>query len=180
GQLAGTLILLEATGDARLRALADEHAGALMDAGASWTATPDLAFAHGRAGIFYALLRWQQVTGGALPVWFPGALEALARAHPAWQRARKSSPAAPVLGRTWCNGSAGLTLLWTLAHEQTGEARHLKRARASLRTTLSVTGPAGGDLCCGLAGRAYAALAVARVLPREGLRARAQELAVAA
>ena len=43
-----------------------------------------------------------------------------------------------------------------------------------------MTAPAGGDLCCGLAGRAYAALAVARVLPREGLRARALELAVAA
>jgi serine/threonine-protein kinase len=180
GQLAGALILLETTGDPRLRALADEHAAVLLDSAASWTDTPDLAFAHGRAGMLYALLRWQQVTGGTLPAWFPGALEALARAHPAWQRARKSRPAAPILGRTWCNGSAGLTLLWTLAHEQTGEPRHLKRAQAALRTTLSVTAPAGGDLCCGLAGRAYAALAVARVLPREGLRARALDLAVAA
>jgi len=180
GQLAGTLILLEATGDARLRALADEHAGALLGpVPPAWTTIPDLAFAHGRAGILHALLRWRELTGGSLPDWFWDALEDLARAQPAWQRARKG-PLAVVLGRTWCNGAAGLTLLWSKAFEQTGERRHLQRARAALRTSLAVTGPASGDLCCGLAGRAYAALAVARALPREGLRARALALAVAA
>jgi eukaryotic-like serine/threonine-protein kinase len=177
GQLAGALGLLEATGDARLRALVDEHAKVLSRQA---PVMPDLAFAHGRAGILHSLLRWRKVTGGALPEWFAGALEDLAREQPAWQRARKRAQFSNILGRTWCNGAAGLTLLWTAAFEETGTKKYLALARSTLRTSLGVTGPATGDLCCGLAGRAYAALAVARVLPRAGLRARAQELALAA
>jgi hypothetical protein len=174
GQLAATVVLLEATGDGRLAALADEQARALLDAPA-WAASPDLAFAHGRAGIFHALLRWRQATDGVLPPWFWPALDRTAAQQPAWQRARRRA-----LRPTWCNGAAGMALLWTAAFAQSSDGRALRLARAAAHASLRATSVAGGDLCCGLAGRAYAALAVERVAPGEGFRAGALELAVRA
>jgi hypothetical protein len=174
GQLAGTVVLLEATGDARLAALADQQARLLLD-DPTWAARPDLAFAHGRAGIFHALLRWRRATGAALPRWFWPALDHTAAQQPAWQRPRRRA-----LRPTWCNGAAGMALLWTAAFEERGDRRTLRLARAAAHTSLTATSVAGGDLCCGLAGRAYAALAVERVAPGEGFRAGALELAVRA
>jgi serine/threonine-protein kinase len=170
GQLTGTLVLLEATGDDRLRGLADRHARALLGAPA-WTRGADRALAHGQAGPFYALLRWARTTGGTLPAWFWSALDRLAREAGPWLRARESAQK-PVLDRTWCNGSAGLALLWAAASAQRG-ARFARLARSAARAGLAASHLAGGDLCCGLAGRAYALLAA-------GMRAEALSLAAAA
>ena len=180
GQLLGALVLHEATGDERLRALCDRHARKLMGSGGPppWTEAGDLALAHGRAGPLYALLRWQRSTGGALPDWFRPALDRLAAEQDAWFEARQSRQKV-VLDRTWCNGRAGLTLLWAAAAEQPGwlfpYGRLLGKAA---RASLSAPGPAGGDLCCGLAGRAYAGLAAARLFDDERLHQ--QVLSVAA
>jgi serine/threonine-protein kinase len=170
GQLAGALVLLEATGDQRLRALADRHAGVLLGARA-WTRGADRALAHGQAGPFYALLRWARATGSALPAWFWSALDRLALEAGPWLRARESTQK-PVLDRTWCNGSAGLALLWAAASTERG-ARFARLARSAARAGLDSATLAGGDLCCGLAGRAYALLAA-------GLRPQALALAASA
>jgi len=171
GQLTGALVLHEATGDERLRALCDRQAQKLIGTGAPppWTEAADLALAHGRAGPLYALLRWQRSTGGTLPTWFPQALDRLAAEQEPWFEARQSKQKV-VLDRTWCNGWAGLTLLWAAAAEQPGWLFPYGRlVGGAARASLSAPGPAGGDLCCGLAGRAYAGLAAARLFDDERL-----------
>jgi eukaryotic-like serine/threonine-protein kinase len=179
GHLAGTLILFEATRDPRLAALAEEHAQALLRSTA-WTTSPDLSFAHGRAGIFHALLRLERITGSGLPGWVLGQLERTAGETPAWEQKRRSAPRAEVLTRSWCNGSAGMTLLWAAAFARTQDRRYQRLARAAARASLTAAARAGGDLCCGLGGRAYALLAADGAVPGAGFRQNALSLAVAA
>jgi serine/threonine-protein kinase len=67
--------------------------------------------------------------------------------------------------RSWCNGAAGLVLLWARAYEHTPSPFYLDRARRAARTLLHHTSGVMGDLCCGLGGRAYALLAMDRIEP---------------
>ncbi|HEU4406667.1 MAG TPA: lanthionine synthetase LanC family protein [Polyangiaceae bacterium] len=185
GHLASSLLLFEATGDRRLRALAAEQAGPLLGrprarARPAWTRDANLSFAHGRAGVAHALLGWHRAEGLEPPAWLIDELVRLARESVAWGRERQRAPRAAVLTRSWCNGAAGLTLLWARAYEQTGDARFRRLAQAGARRGVTAAAEAGGDLCCGLAGRAYAALAAERVAPGAGHREDAVALAVRA
>ncbi|HWO08077.1 MAG TPA: lanthionine synthetase LanC family protein, partial [Polyangiaceae bacterium] len=178
GHLLATLTLLKATGDARLADLAREHGRKLAapEAGRDrpvWTRSPDVSFAHGRAGVVFALLRLRRALGVALPPWFGAELERLTQAPP---HARNLSERGATLPQSWCNGAAGTTLLWAAAHEDERHPRFLRLARASLRRCLRAPGAAGGDLCCGLTGRAYAALAMCRVAPGRAPRQHAHAL----
>lgn len=61
----------------------------------------------------------------------------------------------------WCNGSAGYVHLWTTAHVATGDGRWEELAeRAAWDAYLTPTTIT--QLCCGLAGQAYALLAMYR------------------
>jgi len=124
---------------------------------------PSLGMAHGWGGLLYAALLWSQSSGAEPPA---GTGERLAQlealAQPAgrgliWPRAVGATPDG--LAETWCNGAAGLAHLWTLAYTSYGDESYARLAERAAQS--AVDGPdAMGDLCCGLAGRAYAALAL--------------------
>ena len=70
-------------------------------------------------------------------------------------------------------------LLWTKAHEATGDAVYLDAARRAAERAATAP-PAGSDLCCGNGGVAYALLELER-LDRGGTwHPRARELAARA
>ena len=119
--------------------------------------------AHGWGGILYATLRWSRAAGTPVPAAFPERLGELAAwATPLGRGVHwplQLSPGIPqpedVPG--WCNGPAGLVHLWTLSHRSFGRDKYLELARASAWSAWEAPG-AFPDLCCGLAGRAYALL----------------------
>jgi serine/threonine-protein kinase len=168
GRLAAVTVLHEERADATLRELGDRLAGVLLE-GAGARGLP--SFAHGAAGVHHALLRWSLVTGFDLPDVFFASLEALPGAP--------LPPLEPELARSWCNGAAGLALAFVAATERTGRAGYLEAARRFAVEAAAEDG-AYGSLCCGLAGRAYALLALERIDPVGTWRRRAWELAILA
>jgi eukaryotic-like serine/threonine-protein kinase len=62
----------------------------------------------------------------------------------------------------WCNGSAGFVHLWLQAHAVLGHAEWERLAEAAAWSTWDAGEEDSIDLCCGLAGRAYALLAFFR------------------
>ncbi|MFK4038910.1 lanthionine synthetase LanC family protein [Nonomuraea wenchangensis] len=124
-----------------------------------------LGAAHGWAGCLFALLRWARASSSPPPEGVIGFLDQLgALAHPAgrgllWPVKAGGPRPDPLLGASWCNGTAGLVPLWWLARELTGERRYEERARGAAWSAYEAPLPGPADLCCGLAGRAYALLA---------------------
>jgi serine/threonine-protein kinase len=55
----------------------------------------------------------------------------------------------------WCNGSAGMVFLWTLAAERLGDPAFRALAEGAAWNTWEAA-DGNANLCCGLAGRAYA------------------------
>lgn len=148
----------------QFRMLGEEMAG--------WAATggpPRLGIAHGQAGICYALLAAARGRGLPLPAGLPHALERLAAAAiegghgldwpinwpPGDGPARSCAPG-------WCRGAAGFVHLWVLAHDQYGAPRYLELATGAARSAWLHPDRSNADLCCGLAGRAYALLRLYR------------------
>lgn len=129
-----------------------------------------LGIAHGWAGFLYALMQWKRTQGKE-----PGdgirarlqQLEELGEERGSGMRwkirldARRRSPTQYMTG--WCNGSAGMVFLWTLAHEAYREARFLRLAEKAARNAWESSEQAS-TLCCGTAGSAYALLALHRVV----------------
>jgi serine/threonine-protein kinase len=62
----------------------------------------------------------------------------------------------------WCNGSAGHVVLWTTAARTFGDERHLDLAIGAAWDVWDAP-DTSCTLCCGLAGRAYALLALYRL-----------------
>jgi serine/threonine-protein kinase len=115
--------------------------------------------AHGWAGLLYSTLRWSTASGHPLPSLFPSRLAELAergRDGAAWPR----GPRDPVVWPGWCHGSAGHTLLWVLAHRSLGGDEHLALAEQAAMHTWRHPLEGSCTLCCGLAGQAYALLAL--------------------
>jgi hypothetical protein len=159
--------------DPRLQRLANMVARRILRraarASCGWAHIDLLGFARGRAGVFYALLDWSLSFSRPLPASFFQGLVALAAeveqigtaGAPLHNRRRPP----PWLQRSWCNGSAGMTLLWLKAYEHSGSAEYLELARAAATFTLGHRDSGPADLCCGLGGRAYACLAMHRFEP---------------
>jgi hypothetical protein len=127
-----------------------------------------LGIAHGWAGIVYAILRWREASGHSTGDQLAIRLDELAgsaqRAEDGlrWPRVRQDRAArASDFVPSWCNGSAGFVHLWLTAERVLGDVGYRELAIGAARDTL---GPAesGIDLCCGLAGRGYALLALHR------------------
>jgi serine/threonine-protein kinase len=174
GLLLGSALLLEALPAAldtsALRTLGDtlhdsvwqqlQHQPPLRQS----TQLRSLGAAHGWAGLLYALLRWSEASGTPPPAGLDERLAQLAAlGQPAGRGLRwPHEPGAPAadtaLSASWCNGAAGYVYLWTLAHNQRNEDSFLRLAQKAAWSAYEGQAAAPGDLCCGLAGRAYALL----------------------
>jgi serine/threonine-protein kinase len=203
GGLVGGALLLEALRAARvdtgpLRAFLARRAseaaarlGALPPVGESsgeGRELPHLGIAHGWAGVLYAQILARRALGRVLPAALSQRLVQLAAlAEPdgrgaAWNGTlRHGGPTAetPAHAPGWCSGSAGHVLLWTLAHEVTGERRHLELAeRAGWHAWEHPD--RHPRLCCGLAGRGFALLRLYRAIGDPAWLERARSLAARA
>ncbi len=166
GVLATALGLRRHIDDARLDALIETVRGRVVAA----PALPGPALAHGRAGVQRTLISSARATESAaiVPDLEPPNVELV----------RSRAPAG--LGLSLCNGLAGFVLLWVSAFEATGDARWLDAAQTAapaLESDLAADYN-GGNVCCGLGGRAYALLAIARIDPSGEWRPRARALAL--
>ena len=191
GLLLGACLLLEALPAGPGRSAAARRSGtALRDSlWAELEPQPPLAegpelrslgAAHGWAGYLFALLRWSEVVGDAAPGRASQArleeLGALARPLGRGLRwpydARAADAPQTGLEASWCNGAAGYVSLWATAQRLLGDERFGEWARMAAWTACESPVPSGGDLCCGLGGRAYALLAsTATAAKRSGWRA---------
>ena len=130
-----------------------------------------LGIAHGWAGFIFALLRWAQATGRNVDASLVGALDqlaALAEPHGAGVRwpVHNGTTASPSYMEGWCNGTAGYTMLFALAHDILRVASYGDLAeRAAVSAWAAET--RSGSLCCGLGGIAYALLAAHRLTGSE-------------
>ncbi len=139
-----------------------------------------LGAAHGWAGFLYAQLRWAESSGSELPP-VAARLDELARfgiplaRGLVWPR-EVGPPDDGSLAATWCNGAAGMVFLWTAAARAFRDDRYVSLAERAAWTAYEGH-PAPGDLCCGLAGRAYALLNLYRARGDQLWLARARDLA---
>jgi len=125
----------------------------------------NLGIAHGWAGLLYATLTWCASTGNSPPPRLAERLDELSGcAEPAgrglqwkWDLARSPAELGGTCVPGWCNGSAGYVFLWTQAHQRFGEPKFLKLAEGAAWNAWE-TRHAIGNLCCGIAGQAYALL----------------------
>jgi serine/threonine-protein kinase len=194
GILLGIAMLVDALPDSEpsravLVELGDRLAAGLWDELASMPelrgAEPDashvryLGAAHGWTGFLYAQLRWAEATVSAPPPIAARLAELEALAVPArrglvWPR-EVGPPDDGSLASTWCNGAAGMVPLWTLAARLLGEDRYAQVAERAAWSSYEGH-PAPGDLCCGLAGRAYALIHLYRMSGERIWLARARDL----
>lgn len=192
GLLLGCSLLLDAcasTAEAQLlRPLGDELRDRLWErlenqpALAQCTEFRSLGAAHGWAGYLFALLRWSEVSATPPPDGIGERLEQLsALGSPAgrgmsWPLQVGAVAAESSLVGSWCNGAAGFVHLWTLAHAVLGDECFARLARQAAWSTYE-SAAAGGDLCCGFAGRAYSLLCLHQQTDEPQWLARARLLA---
>jgi eukaryotic-like serine/threonine-protein kinase len=127
-----------------------------------------LGIAHGWSGILLALMRWREARALDAPDKLASRLDELAaladRDHGSarWPRQPRETIRHPSgYLPSWCNGTAGLVHLWLAAARVTGDAGY--RALAEGAGSHCHAHPdVYPDLCCGLAGRAYALVALFR------------------
>jgi type 2 lantibiotic biosynthesis protein LanM len=137
-------------------------------------------FAHGAAGIAYALLRLYAVTGNQ--GYLDAAAEGIAYEDQLFVPDAQNWLDLPVPGnRTfrarWCHGAPGIGLarLGGLADLDTAQVQ--ADISAALQTTRHVQTPEPAHLCCGTLGRAELLLEAARRLARPELAVSAEQLA---
>jgi serine/threonine-protein kinase len=144
----------------------------------------NLGVAHGWAGALYAVLRWNKLSGQRPSAVTLRRLDELAEAGDrrgsgmrwAW---RQRLPDGSITSGTmpgWCNGSAGLTMLWLEAHRVTGETRFLELGELAAWDGWAGRDDPASNLCCGLAGQAYAMFAIARATGDDAWLVRARRL----
>ncbi len=132
-----------------------------------------LGAAHGWAGVLFATFTWCRLRGRDVP---GAALSLLAelvdqarQTRPGeawWPRLPAADDRAAAPWHGWCHGSAGHVLLLCEVSRSLG-ADYLALAAAAARHAARMPGR-NTSLCCGLAGAAYALLAVYRCTAAEG------------
>jgi serine/threonine-protein kinase len=146
---------------------------------------PNLGVAHGWAGLLYVTLRWHILTGDTQPASFHDRLDQLLRAARPngrgvswpWRQNAGDPDLATMPG--WCNGSAGMVHLASLAHRVLKDDFCVQLSEAAAWHVWEAgAGPV--DLCCGYAGRAYALLEVYRMTGNRRWLEKAQALAMRA
>jgi hypothetical protein len=191
--LQGCAMLLEAIGSGTpegvmVRTLGDQLLAGIWKELDGFASIPEcdelryLGIAHGWAGILYATLRWSEDTGQVEPSGADARLDELAAlAEPAGRglRWKVTTVRAEGVGQYmsgWCNGSAGMVHLWTLAHRRTGDERFLWLAEGAAWNAWESEDQVN-QLCCGRAGTAYALLSLFRRTRDEQWLRRARVLA---
>jgi hypothetical protein len=173
GMLLGCSLLLDATPAEAERQLLRSRGDALRDelwrrlmaqpALSQCTELRSLGAAHGWAGYIFALLRWSEASSTPPPKGVEERLEQLAGLGSpvgrgmCWPLEVGAAVSDSPLVGSWCNGAAGFVHLWTLAHSLLDDERFARLARQAAWGAYE-SAPAGGDLCCGFAGRAYSLL----------------------
>jgi serine/threonine-protein kinase len=121
--------------------------------------------AHGWTGLLFATLRWSAVTRRPLSTHTVRRLRELASHGQPWGRGLRwpdtldpRSPEYRTCLAGWCNGTAGLVHLWTLAAHLTGDAAFDDLADRAAWSTWEHASDSITNICCGLAGLAYALL----------------------
>jgi serine/threonine-protein kinase len=139
-----------------------------------------LGIAHGWGGYLYAALRWCAASGDTLP---PRAFERIEQLAALRQRKGRGVFWPTRIGHSetglipgWCNGSAGLLFLFTLAYRIFSAAHWLKLAERCAWNTWDEP-RFNPSLCCGTAGRAYALLNLYRHTGDAEWLSRARQLA---
>jgi eukaryotic-like serine/threonine-protein kinase len=123
-----------------------------------------LGVAHGWAGLLLTTLRWQRVTREAAPTGLLDRLDQLADLArtdglgASWPWLVEADGGGRAMAG-WCNGSAGFVHLWTTAHAELGHQRWAALAERAAWSSYT-SHMRLGQLCCGLAGQAYALLAL--------------------
>ncbi|MFZ2114047.1 MAG: lanthionine synthetase LanC family protein [Solirubrobacteraceae bacterium] len=141
-----------------------------------------LGAAHGWAGVLFSLLRWCEASAAKPKVAISERLAQLAAlAQPGgrgmhWGHSVGQAPYANPVPASWCNGAAGYVSLWTLAHRLIGEDTYARLAQGAAWSTYEDRSEVP-DLCCGLAGRAYALLNLYRHGGEDAWLTRARECA---
>ncbi|HEY6252690.1 MAG TPA: lanthionine synthetase LanC family protein [Candidatus Angelobacter sp.] len=143
----------------------------------------NLGAAHGWAGLLYATLCWSAVSKDPLPGNVAERLSQLGKcAEPAgrglrwqWDRTRGINESGGYMPG-WCNGSTGYVFLWTLAHKMLNDANYLSWAEGAAWNAAEAPSPIG-NLCCGMAGQAYALLNLYRHTGETAWLERAREAA---
>jgi serine/threonine-protein kinase len=144
-----------------------------------------LGIAHGWAGMLYSTARWRLARGQPLGASFARRLRELAAsAEPEgrgvrWRWIDNGRGERPPHGYMsgWCNGSAGFVYLWLLAADACRDGAWLDLALGAAWNAWEDDSDETTDLCCGLAGRSYALLAVYRATGNAEWLARALALA---
>ncbi len=192
GAILGLLALHRAAPDERIVARAVAAANHLLRErdGApgtrAWrirTERPLTGFAHGAAGIAFALLRLFAATGDT--AFRDAAREAIAYERsvfvPAarnWPDLRAAASAAePVCATMWCHGAPGIGLARLGTAHIDGDEHTAREIDDALDTTLVSARRDRDHLCCGNAGRADVLLEAGILLDRAPLRERAREIA---
>ncbi|HEY7779128.1 MAG TPA: lanthionine synthetase LanC family protein, partial [Ktedonobacterales bacterium] len=196
GAIAGLIVLRDLLDDAALvewaARLGDElvRVAERSAAGWSWRSAdfprqrPLTGFAHGAAGVAYALLELYHATGGAV---YRAAAEAAFAYERGWfdvaagnwpdfreRPGGKSGKQMPhAFAASWCHGAPGIALSRLRAYALLGDDRYRAEALTALRTTYGnvesalASGRDSFSLCHGLAGNAEVLLAGERVLGSE-------------
>lgn len=135
-------------------------------AAAPWSHIPSLGFAHGIAGIYFALLQWALVSGAKLPPWIREGVRALIDEGlstssgldwPMWRRGQKQE-----FMDSLCNGTPGIIMTLARAYEYYRDPLFLEVARTAGQRVVRDRS-SYSSLCCGMAGRAYSLLSLARI-----------------
>jgi serine/threonine-protein kinase len=151
GALLAAASLLTLREDPALRALGDALHERIWSSDLS---SLNLGVAHGWAGVLLASLRWSQASGTALHPGFDRRVDDIRDAAIHTGRGTRWRWAGDVSMPGWCNGSAGILLLFAAL----GDREWTENAAWNAWETPS----ANATLCCGLAGQAYALLAAYR------------------
>lgn len=186
GVLLGCALLRERLDDAAAVGRLEAFARTLVDA--LWTPLRpgaaelgDLRYhgvAHGWAGVLHAVLAWCEASGDGVPRGLVERLDELARLGPkdearGWPRSVSEPDSWP----GWCHGSAGWALLWCQAARTLRDPELLTLAERAGRHALAQPSTTNASLCCGLAGEAYALLALHRATGEETWRLEAERQA---
>jgi lantibiotic modifying enzyme len=123
-------------------------------------------FAHGAAGIAYALVRLFEVTGKRIY------LDAALRGHRNWPLVRSAGHLpgnVAVLMTAWCHGAPGIALARALVRDTViGEDAEISdEIDVALNTTARLASNVGDHLCCGNVGRCEVLFTAGRKLGRQ-------------